>query len=713
MATSVDDSAKSTDLQIGTVIKDKWQLIQCIGEGAFGQLFLARTMPPARIVEIAVKFERNDTPKKVLHMETNALIKVQGKPHFAQAYYYGYYKDTCYLVQEALGPNLLQLVTMMKYNRFSLGTVLLLGMQAIDALETFHNAGYVHRDLKPANFLVGRTPKTFDMLYLIDFGLIKRTISSSGTPLPKRKNVGFRGTIRYASVNAHHGRDLSRVDDLWSLLFIMVEFYTGYLPWCTLDDKDEVAKLKEEMQNEKIVTQMPSEFIDFVKHLQTCEFETIPDYSFLRSCLQTCFYRLGGNDAMHLDFYQYLVWDYQQQRIKTTNQQPVKLSPSSPEEKQHNTNILAISTPNGDSVSPSSATSNDHQTHPTTSDSPPSSPKNNTSPLEEPAEPLNPTFHSSPQPGLLTFHLPNKPAPHMTGNLDMTEFRRRNAKVNIADRTLVEDPLTPMLSQRRSLNLLLPVGTDGYVSPRMSRPVLGQMNRMESGFLLNAAQVFGDAAHFGQSGQAAKSPTPRSPFTTPKRYVLTSPSQPMSPVGDKRTPRQEQPTVQETDSPRSPKRPFQSNSDSLSPIPQATSETLSSISNISQADPADKHSQKQSEDRPNSSPSTPIHSQQMHIDPTETDPHQQPPTSQPFSAKLAFASPNPRPSSQSYPLSTPPQPTTPPQDHESEPIAFTDQEQPSQESVRDPPVSKPVPQQSGKERVHPLERKSFCGCTLF
>ena len=49
--------------------------------------------------------------------------------------------------------------------------------------------------------------------------------------------MGFRGTIRYASLNAHYGRDLSRVDDLWSLLYILVEFATGTLPWNLAKDR--------------------------------------------------------------------------------------------------------------------------------------------------------------------------------------------------------------------------------------------------------------------------------------------------------------------------------------------------------------------------------------------------------------------------------------------------------------------------------------------
>ncbi|KAI8851689.1 hypothetical protein BC829DRAFT_112175 [Chytridium lagenaria] len=52
--------------------------------------------------------------------------------------------------------------------------------------------------------------------YLIDFGLSRRFLTASGHVREPRSKVGFRGTARYASVNAHLGMELGRVDDLWS-----------------------------------------------------------------------------------------------------------------------------------------------------------------------------------------------------------------------------------------------------------------------------------------------------------------------------------------------------------------------------------------------------------------------------------------------------------------------------------------------------------------
>ena len=65
---------------------------------------------------------------------------------------------------------------------------------------------------------------------MIDFGLAKKHLIN-GTPLPPRQNTDFRGTITYASLNAHNKLDLSRRDDLWSFYFMILDFLNEQIPW--------------------------------------------------------------------------------------------------------------------------------------------------------------------------------------------------------------------------------------------------------------------------------------------------------------------------------------------------------------------------------------------------------------------------------------------------------------------------------------------------
>jgi tau tubulin kinase len=59
-------------------------------------------------------------------------------------------------------------------------------------------------------------------------------------PLPVRKNVEFRGTARYVSINNEMEADLGRRDDIRSFFYLLVELYNSPLPWHLLVMKDTV-----------------------------------------------------------------------------------------------------------------------------------------------------------------------------------------------------------------------------------------------------------------------------------------------------------------------------------------------------------------------------------------------------------------------------------------------------------------------------------------
>ena len=199
-----------------------------------------------------------------------------------------------YVVMTLLGPNLSDLRKQQPHQRFSISTVLRVGVQIITAVQAMHDCGFLHRDIKPSNFAIGTTPEMSRTCYMLDFGLARQYTTVTGEVRQPRPVAGFRGTVRYASLNAHLARDLGRHDDLWSVFYLLVELSIGQLPWRKTRDKEEAGDQKAKCDHAKLINnKLPSEFNKFLNHLKSSTYFDKPDYSMIIGTLQKAINRLG------------------------------------------------------------------------------------------------------------------------------------------------------------------------------------------------------------------------------------------------------------------------------------------------------------------------------------------------------------------------------------------------------------------------------------
>uniref|UniRef100_A0A8C9KEV0 non-specific serine/threonine protein kinase n=1 Tax=Panthera tigris altaica TaxID=74533 RepID=A0A8C9KEV0_PANTA len=287
-------------LSVGILVKERWKVLRKIGGGGFGEIYDALDMLTRE--NVALKVESAQQPKQVLKMEVAVLKKLQGKDHVCRFIGCGRNDRFNYVVMQLQGRNLADLRRSQSRGTFTISTTLRLGRQILESIESIHSVGFLHRDIKPSNFAMGRFPSTCRKCYMLDFGLARQFTNSCGDVRPPRAVAGFRGTVRYASINAHRNREMGRHDDLWSLFYMLVEFVVGQLPWRKIKDKEQVGSIKERYDHRLMLKHLPPEFSIFLDHISSLDYFTKPDYQLLTSVFDNSIKTFGVIESDPFDW---------------------------------------------------------------------------------------------------------------------------------------------------------------------------------------------------------------------------------------------------------------------------------------------------------------------------------------------------------------------------------------------------------------------------
>jgi casein kinase 1/casein kinase 1 epsilon len=280
----------------GDQVANNYKLIEKLGKGAFGQIWKALHLRNKEYV--AIKFENINSKHQQLYSEckiylwfhSDSTVLAQAIP---QVLYYGVEGTKNIMVMDLLGKSLEKLFTDCG-RKFSLKTVLMIADQMIKRVEYIHSRRIIHRDIKPDNFAIG-VNKNSHRIFIIDFGLAKKYMSSNGTHIRYKEGKSLTGTARYASISTHLGIEQSRRDDIESLGYLFMYFLRGRLPWQNLKAKN-IKEKYEKIREKKIMTKIeelckgfPEEFGQYCSYCRLLKFEDKPDYSFLRSLFKNLF----------------------------------------------------------------------------------------------------------------------------------------------------------------------------------------------------------------------------------------------------------------------------------------------------------------------------------------------------------------------------------------------------------------------------------------
>ena len=258
------------------MLAHKYKLLEKLSQGSFGKVFKAENIRTGEIV--AIKTEVKSKEQKSLKMEARIYQYLANIDGFPQLKWFGATNNVNYLVTNLLECSITTLIK--EYGRLSVKTVLLLGIQMIQRLETLHNNYLIHRDIKPDNFMINISDKT-NKIYLIDFGFCKR-YNHEGKHIEFKTNNSIIGTPNYVSLNVHKGSEPSRRDDIESCLYVMIYMLFG--KFFSLEPPSEnpnINPMKILVYKKEQLTNVPRFLTVAINYVRTLKFEEDPDYQYI------------------------------------------------------------------------------------------------------------------------------------------------------------------------------------------------------------------------------------------------------------------------------------------------------------------------------------------------------------------------------------------------------------------------------------------------
>lgn len=230
---STSTPSPGADPLVGTLIGDRYQILEPLARGGMGRVYRALQVQLSREVAVKVLDTAGDVEPRLREdftrrfmLEASSLAKLN-HPNTIVIYDYGQVDDDTYFIaMELLQGRTLRQV--MKAGLVDPEHVIKIGAQIAASLAEAHDQGLIHRDLKPGNIFLTKRGDDPDFVKVLDFGLVKHRPETG----LDASHTGFMvGTPKYMAPEQIVGDPVSPATDVYGLGATLYHALAGRPPF--------------------------------------------------------------------------------------------------------------------------------------------------------------------------------------------------------------------------------------------------------------------------------------------------------------------------------------------------------------------------------------------------------------------------------------------------------------------------------------------------
>lgn len=202
----------------------RFQILQSIGNGSFGNVILAKDHKYTGDNLVAIKIINNNFNSSIQSVNEIKMLKhMKGRQHenIIEFYEHFNFRSHICIVTEVLSLNLYSVLEITRFQGFSIDLVKQFARKILSGLAYLHSLKIVHCDIKPENIMI-KLPEDPQ-----DENLVVKIIDFGSSCFNDKKTFTYIQSRFYRAPEIILGANYDNKIDIWSLGCLLAELFTG------------------------------------------------------------------------------------------------------------------------------------------------------------------------------------------------------------------------------------------------------------------------------------------------------------------------------------------------------------------------------------------------------------------------------------------------------------------------------------------------------